>query len=329
MALAPGSTIQYSFTRPRRDATGGRRKAVRSARRRRQIPWWGAGTRRRHAQERTETMPRYRCILFDLDGTLIDTKTLILRSFRYALSRVLGRDYPDEVLLAGQGTPIEEQMRRFDAQRADELVRTYTEFYLREHDALIAPFPGIPELLADLQAQGIRMAAVTSKRRRAAEMALARCHLAPYLAHTICPGDTREAKPSPEPVREALRRLQCRPQEAAMVGDSPYDMESARAAGVDAIGVTWGSHPAARLWEAGATVVVASVPELRAYISPALPGARPDTPEEVESAPRTGPGSGSLINTAPRLAPRGRAGRTHRGATDSPCGRFVAPGGWP
>ncbi|MDI6824853.1 MAG: HAD-IA family hydrolase [Bacillota bacterium] len=209
---------------------------------------------------------RYMAVLFDLDGTLIDTRELILASFRYALNQVLGRDYPDEVLLAGQGTPLIDQMRRFDPARAEELARVYTEFNLREHDALAREFPGVRELLRDLYADGVRLAVVTSKRREGALLGLRRFGIAPYLATAVFMEDTREHKPSPEPVREALRRLGCPPARAVMVGDSPYDVQSARAAGVEALGVAWGSHPPGRLREAGATVVAQNVEELRSYL---------------------------------------------------------------
>lgn len=211
-------------------------------------------------------VPRYRAVLFDLDGTLVDTRELILASFRYALRRVLGRDLPDDVLLAGQGTPLIEQMRRFDPGRAEELTRIYTEFNLREHDALAREFPGVRELLSDLQEDGVRLAVVTSKRREGALLGLRRFGIAPYLAAAVFMEDTCEHKPSPEPVREALRRLGCPPAHAVMVGDSPYDMQSARAAGVEALGVAWGSHPPARLREAGAGAVVRDVSELRSYL---------------------------------------------------------------
>lgn len=210
---------------------------------------------------------RYEAVLFDLDGTLIDTRDLILASFRHALRQVLGReDLPDEVLLAGQGTPLIQQMRRFDAERAEELARVYTEFNLREHDALAREFPGVRELLRDLHAEGVRLAVVTSKRREGALLGLRRFGLMPYLHALVFMEDTREHKPSPAPVREALRRLGCAPARAVMVGDSPYDVLSARGAGVEPVGVAWGSHPPQALRDAGATVIVEDVDELRSYL---------------------------------------------------------------
>ncbi|MDI6893015.1 MAG: HAD-IA family hydrolase [Bacillota bacterium] len=209
---------------------------------------------------------RYEAVLFDLDGTLIDTRDLILASFHHALRRVLGRDLPDEVLLAGQGTTLIDQMRCFDGDRAEELTRVYTEFNLREHDALAREFPGVQELLRDLYAIGVHLGVVTSKRREGALLGLRRFGIAPYLTAAVFMEDTREHKPSPAPVREALRRLGCAPARAVMAGDSPYDVQSARSAGVEAVGVAWGSHPPASLREAGATVVVHDLGELRNYL---------------------------------------------------------------
>lgn len=209
---------------------------------------------------------RYRAVLFDLDGTLIDTRELILASFRYALGRALGRGYPEEVLLSGQGRPLREQMEAFCPERAEELTRLYTEFNLAHHDELAREFPGVRELLADLVAGGARVAVVTSKRRQGAERGLRRFGLLPYLAAVVFPEDTREHKPAPGPVQEALRRLDARPEEAVMVGDSPYDMASARAAGVAAVGVAWGSHPVEKLRQAGASLVCFTVEELRRYL---------------------------------------------------------------
>ena len=209
---------------------------------------------------------RFCTMLFDLDGTLIDTKELIVASFRHAIKQVLGRDYPDEVYLAGQGRPLIDQMRSFDAKRAEELAAVYSEFNYRYHERLIREFPGVRALLADLVAAGVRLGVVTSKKRRGAELGLRHFGLEAYLSTAVFMEDTQEHKPHPAPVREALRRLGVRPEEAVMVGDSPFDIESALAAGTEAVGVAWGAHPPDRLREAGAAVVCYTVAELRAYL---------------------------------------------------------------
>lgn len=209
---------------------------------------------------------RYPVVLFDLDGTLIDTRQLILASFRYALGRVLNRDYPDEVLLAGQGRPLIVQMQELGGSRAEELAALYTDFNLRYHDQLVQEFPGMTDLVADLAAAGARLGVVTSKRREATYLGLKRFGLLPHMAAVVCVEDTQEHKPAPGPVREALRRLEASPEQAVMVGDSPFDMESARAAGVEAVGVAWGSHPVQRLWQAGARAVFFTVAELREWL---------------------------------------------------------------
>src|SRR4029078_11556625 len=77
---------------------------------------------------------RFPVVLFDLDGTIVDSGWMILASYRHATTTVLGRDFPDEVLLANVGAgDLEEQMREFDLEKADELAKAYREFYAPRH----------------------------------------------------------------------------------------------------------------------------------------------------------------------------------------------------
>src|SRR5438093_10204735 len=109
---------------------------------------------------------RYRTVLFDLDGTLVDSGEIILSSFRHATKTVLEREIPDEGLAAAVGgSNIYEQMRAFDDERVDELVRVYREHNEPLHDDLAA-FSGIEQLLDRLKLEGRRLGIVTAKRRR-------------------------------------------------------------------------------------------------------------------------------------------------------------------
>jgi pyrophosphatase PpaX len=189
----------------------------------------------------------YRTILFDLDGTLIDSIELILASHRHATLEVLGASPSDEVLRQGIGVPLLTQMRTLDEPRADALVTAYRAFNHRMHDELLRPYEGLIELCERLREEGATLGVVTSKSLPVVEMAFARLAFAPLLDVVVTSDQTEHHKPRPEPILEALRRLGRDASGACYVGDSPFDMQAAHAAGVDAIGVSWGAFTAAEL----------------------------------------------------------------------------------
>ncbi len=207
---------------------------------------------------------RYPTVLFDLDGTLIDSGAMILASFRHATRTVLAREIPDEELVAAVGgATIREQMRSFDADRVDELIDAYREHNLPLHDELQA-FPGVEQLLQDLAGDGRKLGIVTSKRRKSVARAFEVLDIGSFFDAVVTAEDTVEHKPHPEPVLRALRLLGSELAEAAFVGDSPFDVGAGKAAGLFSVAVSWGGlHSEERLREAGADVVVRTREELR------------------------------------------------------------------
>ena len=194
-----------------------------------------------------------RAALFDFDGTLVDTTELIYQSMRHATGEVLGKNLPREILLANVGQPLPRQMELIDAERAEALLESYLLHNEEHHDALIGEFPGVEEALARLRDAGIRVAVVTSKRRFSVEMALERF---PGLGETVdrfvTMEDTTEHKPHPGPILKGLEFLgDVPPREAAYVGDSPFDVAAARAAGVVSVAVSWGAFSEDTLRSAG------------------------------------------------------------------------------
>jgi len=206
---------------------------------------------------------RYPTVLFDLDGTLIDSGAMILASFRHATRTVLAREIADEELVAAVGgTTIYDQMRTFDPERVDELVRVYREHNTPLHEDLQA-FEGVQDLLSLLRSEGRQLGIVTAKRRRTVELAFRVLDLERYFGSVVTAEDTERHKPDPEPVLAALGQLGSRPSEAAFVGDSPFDMGAGKSAGLFTIGVSWGGlHTAERLHVAGADTVVHAPAEL-------------------------------------------------------------------
>ncbi len=182
--------------------------------------------------------------LFDFDGTLVDTTEMIFQSMRHATTSVLGRDdFSREELLANVGQPLPRQMELFDAEKAELLLEAYRAHHEEHHDALIAEFPGVDEALSRLRAAGVRVVVVTSKRRRSVEMALENfpgLDLVVDLFVTM--EDTTEHKPHPEPLLKGLELAGDVPREKAVyVGDSPFDVQAAKAAGLTSVAVSWGA----------------------------------------------------------------------------------------
>ena len=206
---------------------------------------------------------RFPVVLFDLDGTLIDSGGMILASFKHAARTVLGREVPDERILAAVGGPgLLEQMRALDASRVDELVRTYREHNEPLHAELRA-CPGIEDVLARLSEQGRRLGVVTAKRRATIQLAFDVLPIAQYFDAIVGSDETQRHKPHPDPILRALELLGAQPHEAAYVGDSPFDVRAAKAAGVYAIAVTWGGiHKRERVAEEAPDAIVDSCEEL-------------------------------------------------------------------
>lgn len=212
-------------------------------------------------------MIRFPVVLFDLDGTVVDSGGIILASMRHATREVLGRDFGDAELMQAVGGPgLEAQMEVFAPERVDDLVRVYRAHNEPLHDELQA-CAGMEEVLLRLHEQGHRLGVVTAKRRSTVELAFARVPIA-HLFETVVGGDeTQKHKPDPEPLLLAAERMNARPDETAYVGDSPFDIRAAKAAGMHAIAVTWGRiHDRERLEREEPDAIVDTAEELLEHL---------------------------------------------------------------
>ncbi len=201
---------------------------------------------------------RFPVVLFDLDGTVVDSGGIILASMRHATKTVLRRDYSERELLAHVGGPgLEAQFRALAPEHVDELVRVYREHNEALHDTLES-CAGMEDVLRTLKEQGRRLGVVTAKRRATVELAFARLPIAHYFDAVVGGDETERHKPDPEPLLLAATRLGVPARDCAYVGDSPFDMLAARAAGMRAVGVTWGRiHDRSALAEADDVVETA------------------------------------------------------------------------
>ncbi|WP_426450587.1 pyrophosphatase PpaX [Paenibacillus sp. S-38] len=179
-------------------------------------------------------------VLFDLDGTILDTNELIIQSFLHTFEGVTAEPLTRSHIIPNMGRPLVEQMVFFSGrEEVEDLVAKYRHFNLTRHDELVTEFPKVRETLAKLHAAGIRMGVVTSKIRKTTEMGLKLTGIYDYFGSIVTVEDVEKAKPDPEGIRKALQELGADPATALMVGDSHYDIEAAHNAGLPSVGVAW------------------------------------------------------------------------------------------
>jgi pyrophosphatase PpaX len=210
---------------------------------------------------------RYDPVLFDLDGTVVDSGAIILASLRHATRTVLGETIPDERLLATVGgSGLASQMRDFDPERVEELVRVYTEHNKPLHAELVACV-GMLDLLEELKREGRTLGIVTAKRRATVALAFETVPIEHLFDVVVAGDETQRHKPHREPLLRALAQAGAAAGESAYVGDSPFDVQAARAGGLAAVAVTWGGiHTRERLEREKPDHVVNTVEELRAAL---------------------------------------------------------------
>jgi pyrophosphatase PpaX len=181
-------------------------------------------------------------ILFDLDGTLIDSIGLLLASVRHTFSGREGRAPTEDEWIAGIGTPLAEQLRPFveSDEDSEELVSRYRTYQRQHHDRMTAAYDGVLDTLEQLYNWGHPMAVVTSKSNEMMERGLKHTGIDIYMQAMIGCESCARHKPDPLPVRIALDALGYEPHEAAFVGDSPHDITSGNRAGVTTIAALWG-----------------------------------------------------------------------------------------
>lgn len=181
-------------------------------------------------------------VLFDLDGTLIDSIGLLLASVRHTFAGREGRAPTEEEWIAGIGTPLAEQLRPFveSDDDAGALVDRYRTYQRQHHDKLTTTYDGVLDTLEQLYNWGHPMGVVTSKSNEMMERSLRHAGLDVYMQTMIGCDSCAVHKPDPFPVRMALDELGYEAHEAVFVGDSPHDIASGNAAGVTTIGALWG-----------------------------------------------------------------------------------------
>lgn len=203
-------------------------------------------------------------VLVDLDGTLLDSKLSIRDTLNTVLAERALPPFSREDMDRLIGKPLRDilAMRSSDAAAIEAMTHRYRAAYNETGWVTVEPFRGLVPLLRDLREDGALLGTVTSKGQQETETLLFDLGLADLFDAIVGDDDVRPLKPDPAPVREACRLLGVAPADAAMVGDTTFDVRAAVAAGAHAIGVLWGIHDAATLRAAGAHALVRDPPAL-------------------------------------------------------------------
>ena len=192
-----------------------------------------------------------RVVLFDLDGTLIDSLPMTFTAFQDALEPFVGRRPPVAEILERFGPADQEIVADWvGAEHAADAVRLLYASYDRQL-AGVKPFPGIPEILDALEGEGRRLGLVTGRGRPSTEVILAALGWTDRFAVTLTGDEIPNPKPAPDGLRVALERLGAAPADAVYVGDTDKDTRAARAAGIVAAAAAWGTPDDAALRAAG------------------------------------------------------------------------------
>ncbi|PEJ58303.1 pyrophosphatase PpaX [Bacillus sp. AFS002410] len=178
-------------------------------------------------------------ILFDLDGTLINTNELIIASFLHTLNKYYPDQYKREHVIPFMGPTLTESFSTVDEGRVDELISEYRRFNMEMHDEFVEEYETVYETIETLHRLGYKIGIVTTKARNVVEMGLSFGRLKQFFDIVVTIDDVQNAKPHPEPIQLALKKLNSIPEESLMVGDNYHDIEGGKNAGTETAGVAW------------------------------------------------------------------------------------------
>jgi len=185
-------------------------------------------------------MEKINTVLFDFDGTLMDTNEVILGSWQHTFKAFEGRERPAGEILKTFGEPLTTTIvKLLPNVNVEEAVDIYRSFQRDKFGKMIRLFPGMPELLAALQSQGYKLGIVTSRLTGTTMQGLEKYDIKKHFDAVVTFDDTKKHKPDPDPVFCALEKLGSTAEEAIMLGDSKFDVLCARNAGVKSVLVGW------------------------------------------------------------------------------------------
>ncbi len=177
-------------------------------------------------------------VLFDLDGTLIDTNELINESFKHTFKK-FGYTFTNKEIRDFNGPPLRDTFTKLNSNLAEEMIQTYREHNFKNHEAYIKAFPNVEQTIKALLEMDIKIGVVSAKMRPGVDLGLEISGLAQYFDTIISIDDVKNPKPHPESVFLAMKELNAKPAATIMVGDNYHDIESGRDAGAQTAAVAW------------------------------------------------------------------------------------------
>jgi len=178
-------------------------------------------------------------VLFDLDGTLIDTNELIITTYLHTLEKYYPSKYPREDVLPFLGPTLHDVFGNMDPDRVEEMDSEYRAFNIANHDELVKEFVGVKETVQTLKDRGYKLGIVTTKRHDVTLKGLRLMELEAYFEVIVAYDHVEKVKPDPEPIFKALEQLGSTPEESIMVGDNFHDILAGKNAGTATAGVAW------------------------------------------------------------------------------------------
>ncbi len=178
-------------------------------------------------------------VLFDLDGTLINTNELIIASFIHTLDHYYPNEYTREKVIEFIGPSLHDTFSRLNPEKVEEMIDMYRTFNHEKHDELVEEYGTVKETVKALHEKGYKLAVVTTKRSDTARMGLKLTGLEEYFPVLVGIDHVEKVKPDPEPLLKALKQLDSTPEQAIMVGDSQYDVLGGKNTGTKTAAVAW------------------------------------------------------------------------------------------
>lgn len=216
-------------------------------------------------------MKKYQAIIFDLDGTLLNTLEDLMDSVNFALRQFQMPERSLEQIRRSVGNGVRRLMElsvpeRLQNPEFEEVFQAFQTHYTEHCNDKTQLYPGIDLLLRRLKARGVKMAIVSNKYHEAVQE-LKEMYFKEYLSVAIGEKEGIRKKPAPDTVIEALRELEITKEQAVYVGDSDVDLKTAANSGMDCLSVTWGFRTKEELLEAGATVMINDPEEILKFVN--------------------------------------------------------------